>query len=61
MSDTRETNEETVTTDLWVSGTEEPGSAWHAETTDEGAQEMSWDETEARLRDQFGSVIDQVG
>ncbi len=59
MSDTRETNEETVTTDLWVSGTEEPNSAWHAETTDEGAQEMSWDETEARLRDQFGSVIDQ--
>ncbi len=51
--------EQTETVDLWVSGTEEPGSAWHAETTDEGAQEMSWDETEARLRDQFGSVIDQ--
>jgi NADH-quinone oxidoreductase subunit D len=50
---------ETEAVDLWVSGTEEPGSAWHAETTDEGAQEMSWDETEARLRDQFGSVIDQ--
>jgi NADH-quinone oxidoreductase subunit D len=53
------TDELTDTVDLWVSGTEEPGSAWHAETTDEGAQEMSWNETEARLRDQFGSVLDQ--
>ena len=63
MTDTRDTSAESTeaseTVDLWVSGTEEPGSAWHAETTDEGAQEMSWDETEARLRDQFGSVIDQ--
>ncbi len=65
MTDTRDTStessadEQTETVDLWVSGTEEPGAAWHAETTDEGAQEMSWEETEARLRDQFGSVIDQ--
>jgi NADH-quinone oxidoreductase subunit D len=61
MTDTRDTpaEETTETVDLWVSGTEEPASAWHAETTDEGAQQMSWDETEARLRDQFGSVIDQ--
>jgi NADH-quinone oxidoreductase subunit D len=42
------------TVDLWVAGTEEPQFS----PTDEGAQEFGPDESEARLADQFGRVID---
>lgn len=48
---------EPETVDLWVSGTEEPGPEWKTASTDEGAQQMAWSETEARLRDQFGEVL----
>jgi NADH-quinone oxidoreductase subunit D len=44
----------TETLDLWVAGTEEP--EFHP--TDEGAQELGSDESEARLDEQFGRVID---
>ena len=50
--------EDTEVVELWMSGTEEPGRSWGIEPTDEGAQEMSWEETEARLMEQFGTVID---
>jgi NADH-quinone oxidoreductase subunit D len=44
--------------DVWLSGTEEPeGAGWDTESTDEGTQEMEWHETEARLREQLGSVV----
>jgi NADH-quinone oxidoreductase subunit D len=52
------TEETTETVDLWMSGTEEPAKAWQIESTDEGAQEMAWEETAARLADQFGTVVD---
>src|SRR5665811_2257390 len=58
MTDDTATTEETELVDLWVSGTEEPGRSWGIEPTDEGAQEMSRDETEARLMEQFGTVVD---
>jgi len=40
--------------DVWVAGTEEPRFA----PTDEGTQEIGPDESEDRLRQQFGSVVD---
>ncbi len=43
--------------DLWVSGTEEP-AAWETGSTDEGAQKMAWTESEARLREQLGTVVE---
>lgn len=42
------------TLDIWVAGTEEPQFS----PTDEGSQEFGHDESEARLDDQFGRVID---
>jgi NADH-quinone oxidoreductase subunit D len=43
----------TETLDIWVAGTEEP----QFQPTDEGAQEINFEESEARLNDQFGRVI----
>ena len=56
MTTTRddETQAETETVDVWVSGTEEP--EWTP--TDEGAQEIQPEETEARLREQLGTVVE---
>ncbi len=51
------TVEEIETLDLWVSGTEE-SEIWEDSSTDEGAQRMGWDESEAELREQLGTVID---
>ncbi|MGH3649244.1 MAG: NADH dehydrogenase (quinone) subunit D [Acidimicrobiia bacterium] len=49
------TEEETTETrDVWVAGTEEP----QFQPTDEGAQELGVDETEPRLADQSGRVVD---
>jgi NADH-quinone oxidoreductase subunit D len=42
------------TLDVWVAGTEEP----EFRPTDEGAQEISNDESEARLDEQFGRVVE---
>lgn len=42
------------TLDVWVAGTEEP----EFRPTDEGAQEISDDESEARLDEQFGRVVE---
>jgi len=42
------------TLDVWVAGTEEPQFS----PTDEGAQEIGEDESEARLDEQFGRVVD---
>jgi NADH-quinone oxidoreductase subunit D len=42
------------TLDVWVAGTEEPQFS----PTDEGAQEISEHESEARLDEQFGRVVD---
>jgi NADH-quinone oxidoreductase subunit D len=44
----------TQTLDVWVAGTEEPELA----PTDEGAQEISTDESETRLDEQFGRVVE---
>lgn len=44
----------TDTVDIWVAGTEEP----RFQPTDEGTQEFGPDESEYRLADQFGRVID---
>ncbi|HEY5891143.1 MAG TPA: NADH dehydrogenase (quinone) subunit D [Acidimicrobiia bacterium] len=48
----------TENVDIWVAGTEEPQfqSAEYS-TTDEGAQEIRADESDARLDEQFGRVI----
>ncbi len=47
------------TVDMWVSGTEEPEPrGWETAATDEGAQKMQLVETEARLREQLGKVVD---
>ena len=47
------------TVDLWVAGTEEPERReWETESTDEGAQKMRAHETEERLREQLGVVVD---
>ncbi len=56
MSD-RETaeHEETEVRDLWVAGTEEP--PWVLAATDEGAQEMTLEETDRRLQEQLGAVV----
>ncbi|HEU5114078.1 MAG TPA: NADH dehydrogenase subunit D, partial [Acidimicrobiia bacterium] len=48
MSDTEKT------LDVWVAGTEEPDLA----PTDEGAQEISIDESGRRLDEQFGRVVE---
>lgn len=44
---------ESETVDIWVAGTEEP----QFQPTDEGAQEISGDESEARLDTQYGRVV----
>jgi NADH-quinone oxidoreductase subunit D len=46
--------DDTKTLDVWVAGTEEPELA----PTDEGAQEISTDESDQRLDEQFGRVVD---
>lgn len=46
--------EDTTKLDLWVAGTEEPEFS----PTDEGAQEIRRTETEARLDQQYGRVVD---
>jgi NADH-quinone oxidoreductase subunit D len=55
-------SEETKTTDtldVWVAGTEEPQfSPTESTPTDEGAQEMGEHETEARLAEEFGRVVE---
>ena len=48
---TEERNAETL--DLWVAGTEQP----QFQPTDEGAQEIGSEESEARLREQLGTAI----
>ena len=49
-----QTTEEAETIDLWVAGTEEP----QFQPTDEGSQEISEHESEARLAAQFGRVVE---
>ena len=49
-----EDTKSTQTLDVWVAGTEEPELA----PTDEGAQEISGDESETRLDEQFGRVVE---
>jgi NADH-quinone oxidoreductase subunit D len=51
MSDDTRTSD---TLDIWVAGTEEPQFS----PTDEGAQEMAEEETEARLAEEFGRVVE---
>ncbi len=46
--------EDTKTLDVWVAGTEEP----ELSPTDEGAQEISTDESGRRLDEQFGRVVE---
>ena len=59
MTDTKPTETDTETVDLWVSGTEEPEPReWQVASTDEGAQKMRLDETGSRLREQLGMVVD---
>jgi NADH-quinone oxidoreductase subunit D len=47
-------SDDTRTLDVWVAGTEEP----ELTPTDEGAQEISIDESGRRLDEQFGRVVD---
>jgi NADH-quinone oxidoreductase subunit D len=47
-------NREVDVLDVWVAGTEEP----QFQPTDEGTQEFGVEESEARLDDQFGRVLD---
>lgn len=47
--------DDTTTTDLWVSGTEEP--EWIVAGTDEGAQVMERDESEGRAIEQRGTRV----
>ena len=55
MTDTKPSE----TVDLWVSGTEEPEPReWQVASTDEGAQKMRLTETDARLREQLGMVVE---
>jgi NADH-quinone oxidoreductase subunit D len=59
MTDTKPTETDSETVDLWVSGTEEPEPReWQVASTDEGAQKMSLTETDARLREQLGMVVE---
>ncbi len=52
------TAEITDTIDIWIAGTEEPQfSETEYSPTDEGAQEISDDESAARLDEQFGRVV----
>src|SRR5690606_19193512 len=55
MTDTRDDqrSEDQKTVDIWATGTEEPPF----DPTDEGSQEMGFDETQERLAEQFGRVI----
>lgn len=48
------TKEAAETVDIWVAGTEEPQFS----PTEEGTQEIGPDESEARLDEQFGRVVD---
>ncbi|MEX2653644.1 MAG: NADH dehydrogenase (quinone) subunit D [Acidimicrobiia bacterium] len=63
MSDATTTEETTdaelETVDMWVSGTEEPEPReWQTASTDEGSQKMQLTETEGRLAEQLGTVVD---
>lgn len=59
MSDIKTEEEELETVDMWVSGTEEPEPReWQVASTDEGAQEMQLTETDSRMREQLGAVVD---
>jgi NADH-quinone oxidoreductase subunit D len=59
MTDTKPTETDTETVDLWVSGTEEPEPReWQVASTDEGAQKMRLTETDTRLREQLGMVVE---
>ena len=59
MTDTKSNETDTETVDLWVSGTEEPEPReWQIASTDEGAQKMRLDETDSRLREQLGMVVE---
>src|SRR5690606_25653743 len=45
--------------DMWVSGTEEPEPGdWQTISTDEGSQEMQLTESDYRMREQLGSVVE---
>jgi NADH-quinone oxidoreductase subunit D len=58
MTDVKGNDEVTETVDVWVPGTEEPEPRdWDVAPTDEGAQKMAWAESEARLREQLGTVV----
>ncbi|MDH3190692.1 MAG: NADH-quinone oxidoreductase subunit D, partial [Acidimicrobiia bacterium] len=48
------TKEAAETVDIWVAGTEEPQFS----PTEEGTQEIGTEESEARLDEQFGRVVD---
>ncbi|MEX1272010.1 MAG: NADH dehydrogenase (quinone) subunit D [Acidimicrobiia bacterium] len=59
MTDTKPSETDTETVDLWVSGTEEPEPReWQVASTDEGAQKMRLTETDTRLREQLGMVVE---
>ncbi|MEX2279881.1 MAG: NADH dehydrogenase (quinone) subunit D [Acidimicrobiia bacterium] len=63
MSDTTATEETTdaelETVDMWVSGTEEPEPReWQTASTDEGSQKMQLNETDSRLAEQLGTVVE---
>lgn len=53
------TEEELEKVDMWVSGTEEPEPReWQVASTDEGAQKMQLTETDSRMREQLGTVVE---
>ena len=57
MTDDRtaeESSETPETVDLWVAGTEEPQFS----PTDEGSQEITSDDSVAKLDEEFGRVVD---
>ncbi|HVR33956.1 MAG TPA: NADH dehydrogenase (quinone) subunit D [Acidimicrobiia bacterium] len=59
MTDITTSGDETETVDMWVSGTEEPEPReWQIASTDEGAQKMRLNESESRMREQLGTVVD---
>ena len=59
MTDTKPSETDIETVDLWVSGTEEPEPIeWQVASTDEGAQKMRLNETDSRLREQLGMVVE---
>ncbi len=57
MSEDTTLEQEPITLDLWVSGTEQPDD-WETGATDEGTQKMAAVESTGRLREQRGIVVD---